>query len=459
MTFPDNEAAVIGAMILDRNRIDEVLPIVTASDFADQRLREIFIILADLAATETPINATTIVSSLKAAGSFDRIGGAATIAYTTSAIGSPADVVFYASSVRQDSIVRQLRQTLAEATQRTLERNQTPADLIDFIDARLLNLRDIGTEAAPIRHVADAARNLVDDIDAAAITKTHRGLRTGLECFDKINGGYQNGTLNIIAARPSNGKSVLALQFAEGIGRGFEYSVCDGDSYFRADQPATPTLLVSLEMTEEELAARSLASATEIDGRKINSYRVTAGERQRLRTAAEAMRESKLQLWEPHRATVSAIRAKARLHARQYGLGCLVIDYLQLIDSEPGTRHEKETYRIGEICRHLKQLAKELTIPVVVCCQLNRDAENKKPTLAQLADSGKIEQHADTITAIHRLRSDTTEATLKLLKWRNGQTPEIEIEFDRQHCRFQEQPISQHANYEPAFAAHNDGGF
>ena len=197
-------------------------------------------------------------------------------------------------------------------------------------------------------------------------------------------------------------------------------------------------------MTKAELSARALASESEIDGRRINTYSVTAAQRQQLRQAAESMKESRTSILQPNRATVSSIRAAARIQQRSSGLGCLLIDYLQLIDIDG--RYDKETYRIGEICRRLKSLAMEFSIPVIVLCQLNRDAENKLPTLAQLSDSGKIEQHADTITAIHRTRGDNNEAQLVLLKWRNGQTPTIDLTFERQYCRFEPMAIEDHPN-------------
>ncbi|QEG43459.1 replicative DNA helicase [Roseimaritima ulvae] len=453
--FPEDESAVVGSMILDPPRIDEVVPIVGAMDFSDRRLRELFVVLVDIRDAGEPVSIQSLVSRLKAYGSYDRIGGPGALGRLANTANT-ADAAYFARNVRNDSIIRQVRDTLREATARTRDPNQSPDQLLDFIDSRLAELRALDTTATDrTKHIAEATLGLVDNIDAAAQTESHRGIRTGLECFDRVNGGFQNGTLNVIAARPSNGKSVLAMQFAEGISRGFEFSLSDGGNYFISSQPAIPTMFVSLEMTEEELAARSLAAATRIDGRKINSYRVTASERAKLREAANAMRSMQLTLWEPHQASVSAIRAKARIASRENGLGCLVVDYLQLVDSEQGSRHEKETYRIGEICRQLKKLAKELSIPVVVCCQLNRDAENKAPTLSQLADSGKIEQHADTVTAVHRMRGDSTEAKLGIIKWRNGQTPWIDVTFDRQHCRFNEQEVWENENYCDDFAEYS----
>jgi replicative DNA helicase len=451
LPLPEDEAAVVAAMILDHHRIDEVVPIVTASDFTDTRLREIFVTVADLHESGATVDVQTTVTTMKDAGRFEPIGGAPLFGQISGAIGTPSNATYYAGRVRNASIIAKLQSVLSEATARTASHDAKPADLLDFIDSRLLELRDIGTATDSVKTIADVASQLCDEIDAASAAGISRGLRTGLDCFDRINGGYQNGNLNVIAARPSNGKSVLGQQFAESVGSGFQYSIADEQNYFVQDQPPASTLFISLEMTEAELASRSLAAATSIDGRKINSYRVTQQQRQQLRQAAAEMSGSRLHLWEPHRATVSNIRAKARLHQRQHGLDFLLIDYLQLIDSERGTKHDKETYRIGEICRHLKQLAKELSIPVVVLCQLNRDAESRgktsvKPSLSQLADSGKIEQHADTVTAIHRAERTSNEAQLSILKWRNGQLADVDITFDQRHCRFTEMPIEHHAN-------------
>lgn len=450
--LPENEAAVIGAMILDPSRIDEALQITRPADFGDRRLRQIAVVLLDMHHAGNPIDVIPLVANLKTAGIYNEVGGAAVIATLSGAVPNASDIAYYAQQVHDGAIIRAIKSVAGEVLSRP---DLDAAGLLDYVDSEIARLRDQTVATAAPENIGDIALRECDAIDEAAGTGLVRGLRTGLACFDRINGGYQNGTLNIIAARPSNGKSVLGLQFAKSIGTGFEYQWFDGASAFCGTQAATSTLFVSLEMTKAELSARALASETEIDGRRINNYNLTAGQRRQLRTCAESMTEFRTSILQPHRATVSSIRAAARIQKRSCGLGCLVIDYLQLIDIEG--RFDKETYRIGEICRRLKSLAMELSIPVIVLCQLNRDAENKLPTLAQLADSGKIEQHADTITAIHRTRGDNNDAQIVLMKWRNGQTPTIDLTFDRQHCRFIETPIEDHPNYQDDFAEYSSG--
>ncbi|QDV56390.1 replicative DNA helicase [Rosistilla oblonga] len=432
---PADEAAVLAGMILDPKQIDAVVGHLSAADFQHNHLRELFGFLIDANAAGRPTDSRSVLMQLRESGALKRIG-ASFIGRLTNAIGSAANVPYHVAKVRHAAILRRIRQVVPTIEAIADDDTQTPTQILDRIDAELIQIRQYDQPPAAVSHLGDDALRLCDEIDAAAGTGETRGLRTGLECFDQINGGFQDGTLNIIAARPSNGKSVLGLQWAQSIGTGFDYSVSDEGNYFVAQQPPKSTLFISLEMTRAELSARALASTTRIDGRRINSYRTTADQRRRLRAAAESMKATQTRLWQPHRATVSSIRATARLHQRQHGLGCLVVDYMQLVDSERGAKHDKETYRIGEICRGFKSLAMELGIPVVVLAQLNRESEGSLPTLAQLADSGKIEQHADTITAIHRQRGETNDANLVLLKWRNGKTPTIDITFDRQHSRF-----------------------
>ncbi|WP_417734008.1 replicative DNA helicase [Rosistilla oblonga] len=434
-TEPEHEAAVVAGMILDASQIDAVVGHLSPADFQHDRLRELFCFLIDAHDAGHPTDAQSILMQLREAGVLKRIG-AGLVGRLTTAIGSTANVPYHMAKVRHAAILRRIRQVVPTIEAIADDDTQTPTEILDRIDAELIQIRQYDQPPAAVSHLGDDALRLCDEIDAAAGTGETRGLRTGLECYDQINGGFQDGTLNIIAARPSNGKSVLGLQWAQSIGTGFDYSVSDEGNCFVAQQPPKSTLFISLEMTRAELSARALASTTRIDGRRINSYRVTAEQRRQLRDAAESMQTNKTRLWQPHRATVSSIRATARLHQRQHGLGCLIIDYMQLVDSERGEKHDKETYRIGDICRAFKSLAMELEIPVVVLCQLNREAEGSLPTLSQLADSGKIEQHADTITAIHRQRGETDDAKLVLLKWRNGKTPTIDITFDRQHSRF-----------------------
>jgi replicative DNA helicase len=428
-----DEAAVVAAMILEGQRIDDVVGRLAPMDFTNDILRELFVQLIDLHDASKPTDILSLTSELRSNGSFKRIG-VGTLARLHDSIGHAGNIGFHADQVRAAATLRKLGDIGTKLVE--LNTSDKPDDVVDWLDTELSKLRSNDAHHDSTVALADCAMDLVAEIDAAADTGLVRGIRTGLECFDRVNGGFQNGTLNILTARPSNGKSVLGLQWAQSIGTGFEYANFEGGTLIETVQSPKSTLFVSLEMTKAELSARALASVAQVDGRRINSYRVTAGQREELRRAAEAMK-STIQLWQPPRATTGAIRARSRIHKRSHGLELLVVDYLQLIDSERGQRHERETYRIGDLCRDLKALAMELDIPVVVLCQLNREAENQLPTLAQLADSGKIEQHADTITAIHRQRGESQEAKLVILKWRNGQTPEIDITFDRQHCRFE----------------------
>ncbi|MEO9934325.1 replicative DNA helicase [Rhodopirellula bahusiensis] len=441
--LPDDEAAVIGAMIHDAALVDEVVSRVEATEFTDSSLRELFITLVDMRNASKPWGTTALVSELRATGSYERIGPG-TIAALSGAIASKFHATFHADRVRSSALVANLqalgRRLATVSVEKMTQRRQTPKDLLDALDAELMRLRQTDVAQAEVRNVGDVALNVCDSIDKSLESGSVRGLRTGLTTIDKVNGGYQPGTLNVLTARPSNGKSVLGLQFATSIGRGFQYQLVEGQNNWFATQEPTSTLFVSLEMTEEELGSRSLADAANVDGRHINTHRVTDHQRHHLRQAAEEMSGSKAFLYQPIRATVAGIRAAARIHQRKHGLGCLIVDYLQLIDSEEGTRDEKETYRVGRLCRDLKSIALEFDIPVIVLSQLNRDAENKPPTLSQLADSGKIEQHADTVVAIHRIRGDSEEAQLVFLKWRNGMTPTRDVHFDRKFCRFVDPP-------------------
>ncbi|PHQ32449.1 replicative DNA helicase [Rhodopirellula bahusiensis] len=441
--LPEDEAAVIGAMIYDAALVDEVVQRIDAAEFTDAALRELFITLVDMRNASKPWGVTALVSELRAIGAHERIG-AGTLAALSGAVASKNHATYHADRVRSAAMVKNLqdlgRRLSTISVEKMAARKQTPKDLLDTLDAEIMRLRQSDIAQAEVRNVGEVALEVCDSIDDSIEHGRVRGLRTGLTTIDAVNGGYQPGTLNVLTARPSNGKSVLGLQIATSIGRGFDYQLIEGHNNWFATQDPASTLFVSLEMTEEELAARSLADAAEVDGRRINTHKVTSEQREQLRRAAEEMNDSKAFLYQPIRATVAGIRAAARIHQRKHGLSCLIVDYLQLIDSDAGARDEKETYRVGRICRDMKSMALEFSIPVIVLSQLNRDAENKPPTLAQLADSGKIEQHADTVVAIHRLRGDSEEAQFIFLKWRNGMTPTRDVHFDRKFCRFVDPP-------------------
>jgi replicative DNA helicase len=279
------------------------------------------------------------------------------------------------------------------------------ADLLDIAAAREAESRPIGS--------------LVNDALTVLERNEPDGRPTGFRGVDRLLGGLRPGQLILVASRPSVGKTALAAQVARNVAK------------------QAPVALFSLEMSAEEIAVRLLCADAEVDFARMRGGQQTTEDWSRLIGAAESLMELPLQVFDRASVKLPDVRALAR---RVKGLGLIVVDYLQLLRSDARWRGSRQE-EVAEMSRGLKLLAKELGVPVVACCQLNRDPErrqDKRPQLSDLRESGSLEQDSDAVLLLHRGADDPSHAEIIVAKQRNGPTGTTRVSFDRAHARFRD---------------------
>lgn len=405
----DAERQVVGIVLREPSAFDhaELMP----NHFAEGACQAAWEILTALRDAGQLTGDTTIfVREAKRWGVLGKIGGAAAVARFVTEAGSSTSITVHADDVRRGSELRRLR-ALAESL---LERvNEPSADLGAIrakLDADLHTSAECRATARPIAEVmADVLRNSESQTELP-------GVPTGIPSLDhETAGGLQPGELIVLAARPSVGKSALAVGMA-----------------MHAALLGHRVLLISLEMRSEDIALRVLASET---GEPLQRLRAGKGDRYRAATVAAEFDEVPFLLWSGRDIDLDRLRGVCRLEQSRGGLAAVFVDYIGLI--RPTNSRKPRWEAVTETSNALKSMALTLNIPVVALCQLNRDAEGEKSKLSHLRGSGAIEQDADIVLLLDRDRQSTS-ATLRLAKIRNGRTGEIDLSFDGPAFKFSE---------------------
>lgn len=396
----DVESCLIGCYLLDPTKLNQAR--LTATDFFDQQLGKLFALLADRYDAGIPIDPVALREPSKAI--FDN--PAATLAELFSKVPSVHGAEYYAGLVREASKLRKLQSIADDINDGCTDTTQNSETIIVAVEHRLNGLHSDVTNTAITAF--DAGMNLIDEL---ATPKKRRPVFTGIESVDQIVGGILPGELEIIAARPGNGKTSLAMQIA-----------------LQTAKQSRPVLFCSLEMTALELIGRVLCGMAGIDNRNLRRGQVDPRE---LHAANEELEGMPLEIWDPPAATMQKIRGVARMQSE---LDLLIVDYIGLI--QPRDRKLPRYEQVTEITAELKQLAKELCIPVIALCQLNRQADGKEPLLSHLRESGSIEQDADVVLFLHRIKEQEDNFKLIVGKHRHGETGKIPIMFNPKATRF-----------------------
>ena len=411
----ENESAVLGCGLVDPSTIDIASGIISPEDFADRSLGQAFAILCDLHGAGRPIDHRVTVESLRSAGILDDVGGIAGVANWGIAFSNISNVGEYCRLIKADASRRKIRALAAEIKSRASDPAVDAEVLADWIESQLTSFRaSIQEGPQSIGHlVGDAIEHLHAICDGRELP----GLPTGLGTVDAVIGGLHPADLIIVAARPSIGKSALGTQIA-----------------FHNASEGRPTLFVSLEMTGRDIAVRMLCDALHYENAVLRNGRVDDDDFAEMERYRKSIDGIPFNVWSVRSATTAKIRAIARIQKATAGLSLVVVDYIGLIDGSDKRKPRWE--QVGEISKELKSLAKELSVPVVALCQLNREAEHSKPNLGHLRDAGAIEQDADIVMLLHRETRDATAANLHVAKQRNGPVTELTIGFDCQSCKF-----------------------
>lgn len=444
------EMAVLGSIVLRPDVCDEVVMVLRPDDFYDDAHRKLFEHMLEMHDAGRKIDVPLLVENLKRGGVYETIGGAPFLARVVDSVATAAHVNYYADIVRHDATCRSLINSCTEILQEAYTPNSNAQELLGRAEQRIFSILERGNSAS-LSDIRDILHDAMDRIDAR-MKGEHLagGVETGFTEFDNLTGGLHNSELVILAARPSMGKTALAMNIAEHV----------------ALKVKSPVLFVSLEMSSIELADRMLCSVSEVNGARLRNGTISKDDRRRLVETASSMSECPLFVDDSPSRTVSEIAAAARRVKRREGaLGVIVIDYLQLI--EPDNSNDPRQEQVAKMARRLKGLAREVDVPVLCLAQLNRQAElakENRPRLSHLRESGAIEQDADVVMFVHREEYFRTaeereqfagQAEIIIAKQRNGPIGEIELVWRKEFTRFGN-PAPQHYD---EFDSFDNSGF
>ncbi len=427
------EACVLGSILLKPDVCDDVAMVVRPEDFYEESNRTIFENMLGMHDTGRKIDVKLLVDRLENEGKFEQIGGAAYLARICNSVPNAAHAKYYADIVASKSTYRRLIDTCNDVLGDAYLEQQPPKELVSTAEQRVFEILDERSrnEVSTIRDVLHQA---MDRIDARMRGEVLQGgVESGFADLDHLLGGLHNSELLILAARPSMGKTALAMNIAEHV----------------AVEGQAPSLFVSLEMSANELADRLLCSAARVNSHRLRNGTLSNDDRRRLLETAAKMSQSPLFIDDSPSRTVTEIAAAARRIKRREGsLGLVTIDYLQLI--EPDNSADSRQEQVARIARRLKGLARDLDVPVLCLAQVNRQAEDAKehrPRLSHLRESGAIEQDADVVMFVHReeyfhrgedREQYAGEAEVIIAKQRNGPVGEVKLVWQKEFTRFED---------------------
>jgi replicative DNA helicase len=433
---PELEEAVLGALMLEKDAYSITSEILKPECFYEKSHQLIYEAIADLAITQRPIDMLTVIEQLRKRGDLDLVGGPFYVSQLTTKVASSAHIEYHARIIAQKYLARELISFTANVQGKAFDDTTDVEDLMQEAEGKLFEIsqRNVKKDITAINPVIKDALDLLQK--AANQKEGLSGVRTGFNDLDKITSGWQNSDLIIIAARPAMGKTAFVLSMAKNM----------------AVNHNTPVALFSLEMSNVQLVNRLIVNVCEISGDKIKSGRLADYEWEQLDAKINDLYDAPIYVDDTPSLSVFELRTKARRIVREHGVRCIIIDYLQLMNASGMTFGSREQ-EVSTISRSLKGLAKELNIPIIALSQLNRGvesrqgAEGKRPQLADLRESGAIEQDADMVCFIHRpeyykITEDDKGnsligiAEIIIAKHRNGATGDVSLRFKSDFAKF-----------------------
>ena len=434
---PELEEAVLGALMIEKDAYSLVSEILRPESFYEHRHQLIYSAITDLAFNQKPVDILTVKEQLSKRGELEEVGGPFYITQLSSKVASSAHIEYHARIIAQKSLARELITFTSNIQSKAFDETLDVDDLMQEAEGKLFEIsqQNMKKDYTQINPVIDEAYKLIQK--AAALQKEGlSGLRTGFEGLDKMTSGWQNSDLIIIAARPAMGKTAFVLSMAKNMAVNFN----------------TPVALFSLEMSNVQLVNRLIVNVCEIPGEKIKSGRLESYEWEQLDFKIKELYDAPIFVDDTPSLSVFELRTKARRLVREHGIKCIIIDYLQLMNAS-GMNFGSREQEVSTISRSLKGLAKELNIPIIALSQLNRGVEarqgveGKRPQLADLRESGAIEQDADMVCFIHRpeyykITEDERGnsliglAEIIIAKHRNGAVGDVRLRFKSEFAKF-----------------------
>lgn len=435
------EESLISAILLDSDTFLEIVETLSPEDFYRKAHKAIFEVIEKLFDNNDPIDLVTVTNALRDAGRLEEIGGAAYLASIVDTVPVAPNVHYYAKIVHDKARLRRLITKANAITKRCYEDPGPVDEIVDFAEAAIFEIA--GDQARPAFRTL--GKVLEHNFDTLEKRREDKALITGVPCgydaFDKMTSGLQGSDLIILAARPSMGKTALALNFARNAAVDF----------------GIPVAFFSLEMSIEQLSMRMLCSEARVDSFKLRSGFSSQSDWQDLTDAASVLSPAPIFIDDSPDLSAMEIRAKARRLKMDKGLGLVIIDYLQLMRTRG--QSERRDLEISEISRSLKILAKEINVPVMALSQLNRKLEersDKRPQLSDLRESGALEQDADVVAFIYRdevyhqdKEDNKGKAELIIAKQRNGPVGRVPLTFLHAYTRFEDAADPRYASTPP----------
>ena len=436
----DSEQSVLGGLLLHNQAWDRVVVILNTNDFYQASHRIIYDAIVTLLEHDKPADILTVKEQVIKTHSEESIGGFVYLAQIAENTPSVSNIEAYAKHVRELSVYRQLITIGREIADTAFRpKNMEVNELLDLSERKIFEIAEqVTRNKQDITNIKDIIKDVVNSVHEMQEKKGLKGAETGFSQLDKLTSGLQNGDLVIIAGRPSMGKTALSMNIVEHV----------------AIHNSTPVAVFSLEMPTEQLVLRMISSFGRIDASKLRDGDMTEVDWNSFNHAVRAFEENTILLDETPSITPTEVRAKCRRLKRQYpDLGLVMVDYLQLMTVHG--KAENRVQEISEISRSLKALAKEINVPVIAISQLNRGVESRTktgkgrmPQMADLRESGSIEQDADLIGFIYRDEQyhddaytnpeEVGKADLRIAKHRNGPTGNIKLAFIGQYARFED---------------------
>jgi len=433
----DLEEAVLGAMMIDKKGIDDVIDILHPEAFYDAKHKEIYEVIYELFQNSQPIDLLTVSNQLKKNAKLDLVGGDFYLIRLTQKVASSAHIEFHARIIIQKYIQRKLISISSEIIENAYDETTDVFDLLDDAEAKLFEVTQ-GNLKKSSEQAGDLVKQALQKIQEIGNSKGMSGLETGFTKLDALTSGWQPSDLVIIAARPGMGKTAFVISMAKNMAIDFKH----------------PVALFSLEMSSVQLITRMISSETGLTSEKLRKGNLEPHEWQQLNVKVKKLSDAPIFIDDTPSLSIFDLRAKARRLVSQHGVKIIIIDYLQLMtagnSSKGGGNREQE---ISMISRNLKALAKELAVPVIALSQLSRAVEtrggSKRPLLSDLRESGAIEQDADIVTFIFRPEyygmtewddDDHTpcegQAEFIVAKHRNGGLDNIRLKFTGYLAKF-----------------------
>jgi replicative DNA helicase len=428
----DAEQSVLGGLMLNNNKFDDVSDIIKPQDFFDKAHQEIFKAITYLSNHFKAFDVLVVKEYLDNSSLITKVNGETYLYELVNAIPITDNIIDYAKIVRDKSIMRQLIEVSNNIASKAYKpKDLTVEEILDDAETKILSIGNQASSNSGPKHIQTFLNKAVDKIDMLSKNKDAvTGVPTGFVDFDKLTAGLQESDLVIIAGRPSMGKTVLGVNIAENA----------------AIKHSLPTLIFSLEMPSDAIAMRLISSLGHIDQQKLRTGNLNDNDWARISSAINVISSAKIFIDDSPSLTPTEVRSRARKIAKEQGqLGLIVIDYLQLMKVN-GYKSDNRTGEISEISRSLKALAKELKVPVIALSQLNRSLESrndKRPVMSDLRESGAIEQDADLVVFIYRDEvyneesADKGIAEIIVAKQRNGPIGRVRLTFRGQFTRFE----------------------